>query len=377
MTRHRIDVDLHGDHVHLDLAHLPRDARPVVAAAMVHHLGLDLHDLAKAGGGGEGPDPRFPELEKLIEEMRVRWTRWTSWLVDQLAVAMVRKRATPPVVAGLLEVHATGVTAATTGAMLGPSSEPLVVDPSLISPTPEIHAPIAVAFRLGLEVDPATPPEVPDAPRMPLRPLNQRDQAAIAYARTKAAIYVRKPIAAVHATAQRILLDDGIRLDPRALTEEDRGQVGAIVASAIEHREGATKTAERLREACSDATITANFDRIAITEIAAAHGAGAYAALLATVPPGDDPLVYKIVSPSACADCLRIWGHPANPVIYKLSTVVAHTNAGGNFRLPRKDWAATIGPIHPRCLCPPVIRWNPEVHDAVTDAASDLRKIFG
>lgn len=349
MTRHQLTVDVHGDHVHLDVARLPSDLRPVVAAALVQHLGLDLVTLAKAGGG-EGPDPRFPELERLVEEMRTRWSRWTSWLVDRLTDALTKKRATPAVVAGLLEVHDAGVTAATTGATIRPTSEPLVVDPALIPPSPELNAPIAVAFRLGREVDPDLPPRIPGAPREPERTLSLVDQASIAYARSRAAIYMRRPITSVQQTAQRILLDDGIPLDPRALTAEQLGTVGATVASSIEHGESVKKTSERLRDALSDATITNDLDRVARTEIAFAHHWGAYAALRSQIPRGDDPTVYKITNNGACSECIRIWGFPANPVLYRLSVVEAFSASGGNYRKPRKDWGPTIGPTHPNCF---------------------------
>jgi hypothetical protein len=380
VTRYEIGVeDCDGDHVHVDIRAIPSQLRPAVVAALAHHLDLEVHVLAKAGRG-EGPDPRFPEIEHLVDEVRTRWSRWTRWLVDKLIGRVETRTATPAAVATIMETHEIGVTRALTGTVLEtPKGEPLVVDRELLPPQPETTAPISIAFRLGVAADPDNPPRVPEAVREPppVSTLSDAGRAALTYARSRAAIYLRRPIGDLRQTTERILIDGGIPLDPRALTEEERGGVRRVIVDAIEHGRPLGETTQRLRDALNDAKLTNNVERIARTELAAAHHHGAYVTLRASLPLGADPEVYKITSPQACSECLRIWGHNANPVHYKLSTVEAFTAAGGNYGKKPADWGPTIGPTHPNCACPPLLRWNPAVHDAVQDAAAEMRRIFG
>ena len=161
------------------------------------------------------------------------------------------------------------------------------------------------------------------------------------------------------------------------LSEEETQTVRRTVVEGIAEHASVAEVARSLRDATIDTALTNDMDRVSRTELSFAHNHGAYVALVAGLEPGEDPLVYKIVSPGACEQCRRIWGHPTNPVHYKLSVVEAWSNAGGNFRKPAKQWGPTIGPTHPRCTCPPLLRWNPEVHDAVQDVAAELAAIYG
>ena len=63
-----------------------------------------------------------------------------------------------------------------------------------------------------------------------------------------------------------------------------------------------------------------------------------------------DPLVYKITSVTACQHCYRIWGRRGS-IRYHLSELERWEALGGNFHKPAREWRATIGPIHPNCMC--------------------------
>jgi hypothetical protein len=66
----------------------------------------------------------------------------------------------------------------------------------------------------------------------------------------------------------------------------------------------------------------------------------------------------------------------AKPHVYKLSFVEGRTAAGGNFRLPRKEWGPVVGPIHPNCTEGPLQWFQPELVDAINDAGARLAKLW-
>lgn len=377
-SRHTIHVELHGDHAHVGLGTLPPSARPVVVAALAQHLGFELVELEKAGSG-EGPDPRFPEIAVLLERMRDRWSWWTRWLVDRLLGAGrgPQTQTQAHAVLEILRLHEAGVVADTTGANTDPPAVAAHVAAGDLPASYALTAPIPQAFALGRALDADKPPRVPPKPeehRPPIAVLSDQDLASVAYARDRAAVYMRRPVTTQQQAAQQSLLDAQIRISPWP----DTGAViRETIVQAVADRVAAPELARRLRDAVQDPTITNDFDRVAVTELAAAHNHGAYVALRAGLESGEDPLVYKIASPAACAACRRIWGDPSNPLHYRLSAVEKFSAAGGNFRRPSAEWGPTIGPTHPRCVCPPLLRWHPEVHDAVLDVAAELRAVYG
>ena len=198
----------------------------------------------------------------------------------------------------------------------------------------------------------------------------------MAYARSRAAIYMRRPIGAAISAVETTLLDAGQIPIDRRLTEPERALVGEEIARALTDKAPTSETIRRLREALHGTGLTNELERVVVTELAFARGWGGYVALKGRSP-GEDPQVYKITNPGACEDCRRIWGPAGNPVLYRLSAVEAFTAAGGNFGRPRTAWGPTIGPTHPRCTCPPLQRWDPAVHDAVQDVARELAAIYG
>lgn len=111
----------------------------------------------------------------------------------------------------------------------------------------------------------------------------------------------------------------------------------------------------------------------------AAHGYGAYVKLKgqAKALGDEDPLVYRIASINACAQCKRIWGLPTAPVIYRLSQIEAWEARGGNVGLPAAQWGPVIGPVHPNCACSPLAYYRPEFKDAISRTADEILKTFG
>lgn len=371
MTRAVVHVDVHGDHVHVDLRDLAPHLRPLLLAA------LELDPLEKAGGG-EGIDPRFPEVGTVIERVRSTWERWTTRAVDAMA-RLLGHKGPPPAPRDydrVFEEFEVGTLAATTGH----TADVVVVDRLVASgELPRdyaLTAPIPTATRLGLETTPTVPATIPAAPRVPppvdARVYSEAEVAAIAYTRERAAVFMRRPIGAVRTELMRTALDSGVVTD-RRMSEAERAMVGREIERAITDRQTPKETAQRLRDAVKGTALTNDMMRVAVTEVAFAHAHGALAVLKGRIPPGTDPLVYKTASPDACKECRRIWGHPTNPTLYRLSVV----EAGNNFGRPAAEWGPTVGPVHPRCLCPPLQLWNAEVHDAVQDVAAELAAVFG
>lgn len=447
--KHGISIVEHGDHVDIDLSSVPHRLRPVLVAALADHAGIDLLDLDKAKrGGGEGLDPRYPDLNALVERMRTLWSSWTAWLVSRVLAALRAGRVADPLVAReldrILREHETGVVAATTGATVDPQIAADLVRRGQLDPQYPTTAPIPAAVQLGLGRDPVVPqrlppsvtpavllpppeppppapaplvvrptqplpPQLPPArptpapppapvptvappprpppppaiaptppprPPRPVRELTPQEAAAVRYARDRAAIYMRRPVTSAQQAVSLVALDAGATLDRRELTEDERLKVAAVISSAIVDGASVTETARRLRDAVAGTGLTNDMLRVARTELHFAHSWGGYVALLAQKRE-PDPWVYKIASPAACADCRRIWGHPANPIRYRLSQVERFSAAGGNFGRSHTEWGPTIGPTHPNCTCPPLQLYDAEVQDAVSDVAEDMMRIFG
>lgn len=369
--RHVVTVDAHGDHAHVDVSDLPRALRGPVLAALADGEEMALVPLEKAERG-EGPDPRFPEIEGLVAQLRASWERWASWLARKLTGA-----TTPEAIDDAMASHEAGVLASTTGTTTDPYRVRELVDARELPKDYALTAPVAMAARHGLALDPAAPVRVPAGPRPPPeRPLTPRERAAVDYASERAAVYMRRPVAAMHGAVGKVMLDAG-RSRNRSLSEAERRMVSDVIVGSVAGRLTVEQTAQRLRDAVRGTNLTNDMERVAVTEIAFAHSWGAYVTLKASAPAGQDPKVYRIASPNACSDCRRIWGPSRNPVLYLLSAVEARENAGGNFGLPHGQWGPTIGPVHPRCCCPPLLRYEAKMHDAIGDAADDLRKIFG
>jgi hypothetical protein len=128
-----------------------------------------------------------------------------------------------------------------------------------------------------------------------------------------------------------------------------------------------------LRDAVAGTPLTNDMERVARTELRDAHAEGAYQTLKAeTERLGlNDPEVYKITSPTACADCVRIWGRGGSKR-YRLSQVEAWEAQGGNMGKPHQQWGPTIGTVHPNCGCGPLLYFNASTHQAMLTAVDEI-----
>ncbi len=353
MTRsHHLRIEEHGDHVHVH-GTLPRHLELVVGTALLHgDEDADLVPLAKAVDDGEDVDPGWPQFRALLGESLQPWRAWQRWLLEQLGRLELR-RGRNPVIAGavrdVLRRHEVGVIAATTGATLDEdTADELVASGDLPANYPTT-ALVPQAFTLGLGADPdeVRAPGRVTSPRLPTTP---QELGALSYARSRAAVYMRRPVDSLHRAVSGVLTQEGVDLDPRRLSADERAVVANIIERGLQEKLSSRQLATRLRDETAGTTLANEMERVAKTELSYALTHGAYAALKSKLRPGEDPEVYKQASPDACDDCRRIWGPLKDPVRYRLSYVEAREAAGGNFRLPRKQWGPTIGPIHPRCF---------------------------
>ena len=366
VTIHHVRIEEHGDHVHVH--GLPEHLEGT--------LGDVLHDLHKAEKA-EPPDPRWPQFARILDGALRPWNTWLEWLLAELDNIGLRRGPDPKLAARIqqrLREHEAGVIAATTGSTLDEDITTALVKRGALAPSFPTTAPVAQAFALGLGSDPSRDRELGET-SAPLQPRSVAELGALSYARDRAAAYMRKPVDAVHRAVKADLSIAGVPLDARALTPEERALVAAEVQDAVAEDLTSQQLAARLREAVQGNPQLANdMDRVARTELAFALNHGALAALKAGMRPGEDPEVVRIVSPSACEDCRRLFGPPEDPIVYRLSVVEAWEAAGGNFRLPKREWRAGIGTVHPGCLCPPFHRHSGAAQRSAQRMAAKLRR---
>lgn len=359
-TSHVVRVVQCGEHLHVDLRELPPHLRGVLSVA--------IDPLLKAA---EAEDPRFPELETLAGQIARIWSKWTARAVDALT-ALLGRRAPPQALDTELNRFAVGVLADTTGYTADRTTAAELVQAGDLPESYPLTAPIPTAVRLGFAADPHQPARPRDPVPAPApRDYSSAELGALAYARERAGVYMRRPVEAVSSEARMAALHAGDLTD-RRLTPHQRALVSGAIQDSIRDGDSTARAAQRLRDAVAGTRLSNDMTRVARTELAYAHHHGALVALRAAV--GDtDPQVYKTVSPQACRECRRIWGDPRNPNLYRLSVVMA----GDNFGRPAPTWGPTIGPTHPNCTCPPIQVWDAAVHDAVQDVAAELAATFG
>ena len=382
---------------------------PSVFAALGAHVGFDAQALRKAATpkGGEGPDPRYPELVTLVKRARRDWDQFGQRLVREVAKLLADGKLLPMTAANealLLELfrdHQVAILMRFAGHAAELPRLQRLIESGLVLPTVKNPSLIDLSFRLGrglnmLEVHRVKAPQAPpiadivrDALRVQLTP---RDRQAMAYAQRRGEVFMRRPVEQATNAAQR------------ALTLVELQAFRRVTADAIEKHHGAKELARALRDAAAEVaphpaadreqvaefgpaavsaavvdamanrTLQNDMERVAITELAFAHSHGAYEALRQQTAEAGiaDPEVYKFVAPMSCTDCKRIWGPPRNPIRYKLSYVEAREAEGGNFNLPRAEWGPCIGPIHPRCTEGPLGYYNEKLVDSINKAADEI-----
>ncbi len=385
-------VRIVGDGLSLD------DAQSAILA-LGAASGFDVEALRKATvrSGGEPPDPRFPALVTLVNAAKRNWAVWGNDLVKEIERLAAQGKLFPmtpsieALLGELLRDHAVrfmtefagrdalhmasgplpGVVTAPTVPAADASSTAIVSPTS--SPQDVRRSLLGLAWQHGRKLDMMDPlvkaPElhtVAEVADHVLRPrLTEQDRASIDAAARRAAVYMRRPVDQALGEVSRVLVDHEV------------GIVRETVSRGMANQWGHREIARELRAAVAgNPTLTNNMDRVARTEIHHAHAQGALEALEAqTEQQGiDDPLVYKLVSDQACAQCRRIWGPMSAPNTYRLSYIKEREANGGNFRLPQSQWGPVVGPVHPNCTEGPLQYYDPSIHSAVMASVERLKK---
>lgn len=358
--------------------------------------GCDLHTLAKAVGPlgegsaeGEGEDPRFEALWRLVQAARRDWRRWGDRLVGEVTrrlqdgSLLPLTRENEEVLLELLRAHEDALVLRLAGAGVGESRIQELVDQGLVHPDVRSRSYLERSYRVGRTLEQLAPVSVGKAGRETVAEvlkraaglaLDQEDRQALSFVMRRGAQYMRSP-------ADILVGDVTVQLarHERALNEAEISRVQGAVARGYAERKTVAQVARDLREAAEGTRLTNNMDRVARTELVYAHNHGAKQALkVAARQAGDDaPRVYKMISPFACQHCKRIWGLPGSPKVYTLAEVERNDAEGGNFGRRAADWRATTGPIHPNCTCGPLHYYHPTLTAAIQEASAELAAMWG
>jgi len=352
-----------------NLAGYPEDVRGALYRALGRHLGCCEHEMEKAVHG-EPPDPRYPELEKLIRAAQRDWTRWGSDLVDEVSKLVGGKKL--PLSASLelrlqelLQDHQIRLAAIFSGRWPGK----LALPPNVLLFRKELGtSPTEAAFHLGrvrqvfeVHFPPTKERPLSEAVKEALaKPMTKQEKAALRYVQDRSFQYMRRP---AWGAAEALGAE---------LVQQEYADLRDGLAGAVERREGPVAIKHRLQEALQGhPTLQNDLDRVVRTETHFAHAFGAYVALKegAAKSGEEDPEVYKLVSPRACPDCRRLWGDPNSPKRYRLSEIETWEAQGGNFKKPHKEWKAVIGPTHPNCTEGPLQYFDEELDASIKRAA--------
>lgn len=379
---------------------------PEVFEAVGDRLQLDGPVLALAVRALPAPfDPRFPELKTLLKLARRSWEEYGDALVEEVRKLVDRGRLFPFHAEELAELdrlfasHRVSLRLRLFGVLPTPAELEAAKASGAIDGDPAALAErsaITLAYKAGKRWDQiASAADAPVAPPLPgdeaqpepqlarvVRelvevPLTTRDKRALAYIQQRGAIYIRRPVA----TATGAVLGEVVDAsgDLRRLFPSEEKKIRDAVEAQIRAGEGWRTLGAKIHDALEgNPTLINDVDRIARTELSFAHAYGAHASLrerleAAELPP-EEQQVFKLTQPTACSDCMRIWGPHTAPKLYKLTDVEGASFAGGNFGKPRSQWGPTIGPTHPNCTEGPLQLYRPEIAAAVQSTMARLRR---
>jgi hypothetical protein len=137
------------------------------------------------------------------------------------------------------------------------------------------------------------------------------------------------------------LLDTPDPAKRAAALEVIRAEVGAAVLT----HDTAAEVAGRIRQRTGD--LARNFQRIAETELQAAHNEGQLYHALYTG--GEGARIARIPETTACQTCRALFLNPdQTPRLFTPAELIA---GGVNVGRRRADYRATVYPPHPRCRC--------------------------
>jgi len=404
----RVTTSREGARVRTDLGRAPVAVRSRVLAALAVHLDVPraLEPLAK---GEELPaskanvDARYPVLETLIQRARRDWASFGEQLIEKVVETLRgHSELTAELRAELQELfraHEAAVLMRFAG-VGDKAARQRAVDAGFINPGATVWSNVDVAYRAGVgmpllmqavqdadpEVARAQVADVVEA--FSRQPMTATETVALDFARKRAARLMRRPIQDIHDAFLGILepigapvahdgtggeakprppgeggaepsagegggavASDSGRPASRVLTADEYAKIRPVIERAILERRSAAQLARDLREAAAGTQLTNDMERVARTELRAAHAEGAYQKLKTQTEAVGiaDPLVYKMTSPTGCKQCIRIWGRGGS-TRYRLSQVEAWEEQGGNYGRPAASWGPTIGPVHPNCF---------------------------
>lgn len=350
----------------------------------IERLTKAVGPLGEGSGDGEGEDPRYQTLWRLVQAARRDWRRWRATLIREVTTALRDGRLLPMTAENhrllqeLLQDHEVAMVIRFAGASAVPDDamiERLIARGLLTEQAAAGGGYIEPAFRVGRRLE--TLADAPDDKAVAEIldeafgiNLNRTDIAALESIRIRGAELVKAP-------ARRLTGDVLIQVaeTDRALSTVERRAIQEGVAESYVRRETVQQAGRRMRERAVGTRLTNDMDRLVRTELVGAHNFGAKEALRQDVfrTTGElDPWVYKAISPFACVHCQRIWGPAAAPIKYRLSEIEDNDAAGGNYGRKAADWVATTGPIHPNCTCPPLLAWEEGGPERIRDAVQQI-----
>lgn len=130
------------------------------------------------------------------------------------------------------------------------------------------------------------------------------------------------------------------------LARETRQAIREQTSQAVVERKTYQQLASDLRGLTED--WGRDWDRIAATELQAAHQEGFFEATIERY--GDDAQMARVPDPGACPICIRLLtGADGKPIVHPMEWWLDNgsTNAGRK----QNDWKPVYGPIHPHCRC--------------------------
>lgn len=125
-----------------------------------------------------------------------------------------------------------------------------------------------------------------------------------------------------------------------------------VVPTAMENDTPRYKVIQQLREVTGDTE--RDWHRVAHTEMFDAKLQGEAEAIINNESPfsskGEDTLVFKRPAKNCCNKCRQLYleADGITPKVFKLSELMAN---GTNYGKKQADWVATLGVLHPNCMC--------------------------
>ena len=327
----------------------------------------------------EQPSPLTPEINTLLAQAEHDFVRAGAKLFDAV-MNLIRGGAALPLnedirrrLERLYQVHAAELSARFTGQAFDLSALEEAIRLKRVDPAfAKLNGPssLTLLFRVGKAYETAKAPrnrgqsvDLKEALKVAnSAPLSSRDMETLAYVQTRAASYMRRPMAVQQAAVDRVL------------NEAEYAKVRGAVALGVREGFSTERLARELRDATQGTDLLNDMRRVARTEGMNAVHAGALVSLkeAAARMRQPDPQVYKIVSPGACDQCKRIWGPMGKPRLYRLSEI----EGNNNFQKPAREWVAVIGPVHPACLCPPLMIWLPHMQDTIKKMTDQIMEAY-